>query len=61
MGRYAKIDNGNVSGIFNADTEFAAARGWVPAPSGNVGDSYDAETGAFTPPPPPSRSGRADG
>jgi len=54
MGRYAKIDNGNVSGIFNADTEFAAARGWVPAPSGNVGDSYDAETGTFTPPPPPS-------
>ena len=53
MGRYAKIDGDTVVGVFNAEPEFAAARGWVPAQNGNVGDSYNAETGAFSPSPPP--------
>src|SRR5690554_3740740 len=51
----AIIENGTVVNIAKvADAEFAESQGWVVSDAARIGDIYDAETGEFVTPPPPS-------
>ena len=51
MARFAIIDAGRVINHVEADADFAAAQGWIPAGDSRIGDLGDGET--FTPAPPP--------
>ena len=52
MNGYAIIENGIVTNMAVADTEFAAQQGWIKATEGvAIGYLFDGET--FTAPPPP--------
>lgn len=48
MARFAIIGAGRVINHAEADADFAAAQGWVPAGESRIGDLWDGET--FTPP-----------
>lgn len=51
MARFAIIDAGRVTNHAEADADFAASQGWIPARNSRIGDLWDGEV--FTPPPPP--------
>lgn len=51
MARFAIIDAGRVINHVEADADFAAAQGWVPAGDSRIGDLWDGEV--FTPAPLP--------
>lgn len=51
MARFAIIDAGRVINHAEADEDFAASQGWIPAAESRIGDLWDGE--GFTPPPPP--------
>ena len=50
MARFAIIDAGRVINHAEADEDFAASQGWIPAGDSRIGDSWDGEV--FTPAPP---------
>ena len=50
---YAVIENDKVLNLVEADAEFAAAQGWVPAADSRIGDLWDGEKFTPAPPPPP--------
>jgi hypothetical protein len=52
MARYAKVEAGVITGIFESSPEFAAEQGWVPAGDANVGWTSDGTT--HTPGVPPT-------
>ena len=52
MARFAIIDAGRVINHAEADADFAATQGWIPAGESRIGDLWDGEV--FTPAPPPS-------
>ena len=47
MARFAIIDAGRVINHAEADSDFAASQGWIPAGDSRIGDSWDGEV--FTP------------
>lgn len=51
MARFAIIDAGRVTNHAEADADFAASQGWIPAGDSRIGDLWDG--GVFTPPPAP--------
>lgn len=51
MARFAIIDAGRVINHAEADADFAASQGWVPAGESRIGDLWDGK--AFTPAPTP--------
>lgn len=52
MARFAIIDAGRVTNHAEADADFAASQGWIPAAGSRIGDLWDGEV--FTQPPPPA-------
>lgn len=50
MARFAIIDAGRVVNHAEADADFAAAQGWIPAADSRIGDLWDGQV--FTPAPP---------
>ena len=50
MARFAIIDAGRVTNIVEAEPDYAAEQGWIPAGDSNIGDLWDGEH--FTPAPP---------
>ncbi|HQY37911.1 MAG TPA: DUF4376 domain-containing protein [Giesbergeria sp.] len=50
MARFAIIDAGRVINHAEADSDFAASQGWIPAGESRMGDLWDG--GVFTPAPP---------
>lgn len=52
MGRFAIIESGVVVNIVEADADFAALNGWIPASNAAIGDLFDGES--FTPAPAPA-------
>lgn len=51
MARFAIIDAGRVINHAEADAEFAASQGWIPAADSRIGDFWDGQK--FTPAPAP--------
>lgn len=51
MSRFAIIDAGRVVNHAEADSDFAAGQGWVPAADSRIGDLWDGSV--FTSPPAP--------
>ena len=51
MARFAIIDAGRVTNHVEADQDFAASQGWVPAADSSIGDLWDGES--FTSPEAP--------
>ena len=51
MARFAIIDAGRVINHAEADAEFAASQGWIPAVDSRIGDFWDGQK--FTPAPAP--------
>lgn len=49
MARFAIIDAGRVVNHAEADEDFAASQGWIPAEDSRIGDLWDGSV--FTPPP----------
>ena len=54
MARFAVIDAGRVANIAEADEDFAAGQGWVPAQNAGIGDLWDGEGFTAAPPVPPT-------
>lgn len=56
MARFAIIDAGRVinHAEADADADFAASQGWIPAGDSRIGDSWDGETFTPAPPAPPA-------
>lgn len=50
MARFAIIDAGRVTNHAEADADFAASQGWIPAGDSRIGDLWDGQV--FTPAPP---------
>lgn len=50
MARFAIIDAGRVINHAEAEADFAASQGWIPAGESRIGDLWDGEV--FTPAPP---------
>lgn len=51
MARFAIIDENHVINHAEADAEFAASKGWIPAADSRIGDFWDGQK--FTPAPAP--------
>lgn len=58
MARFAVIDAGRVINHAEADADFAATQGWVPAADSRIGDFWDGQK--FTPAPPPPAPSQLD-
>lgn len=54
MARFAIIDAGRVINHAEADADFAASQGWVPADWSSIGDLWDGENFTPAPPAPPA-------
>ena len=52
MARFAIIDAGRVINHAEADSDFAALQGWIPAGDSRIGDLWDGESFAQPPAPP---------
>ena len=53
MARFAIIDAGRVINHAEAEADYAAAKGWVPALDSRIGDLWDGEAFVPAPPAPP--------
>lgn len=53
MARFAIIDAGRVTNHAEAEEDFAASQGWIPAGDSRIGDLWDGQVFTPAPPPPP--------